>query len=235
MKVQLIVFVCALSMLGFPAMASVISYGDLPGGPGEVSFLGIEEGSITDPLPLFGAPTRVGNTLLFFPTTFASFSTSNMSDVTSGTLKMQIDAAEGQWLTTILINEIGDYSLLGLDAQASISGLLTITDLVHGTLLYDALTVAPGMNGVFSTANDDSNGAWTATTTIALPSVNDMDNRTNSIMIVFNNTLQTSAGENSTAFIQKKPTRKSITVETPEPATLALLVLGSIALLRRKH
>ena len=77
------------------------------------SFLNIQESSATDPLPLFGEPVVSGNELLFDPQTFSSFSEGLAADVTDSHLTMTITAASS--IKTIVLNEEGDYTLIGAE------------------------------------------------------------------------------------------------------------------------
>jgi hypothetical protein len=227
---KIMVVMALLLAAALPATAATINYGDFGGGPGQVTFASVTESSITDTLPLFGAPTAIDNSLFFFPNSFASSSSNGSADTTAGTVSMTITASNGGVIPGILISEVGDYSLLGPDAQASVLGLLTVTDLVHGTVLFDSLAVLPGTNGVFSTGNGDTNGLWTGIVFVPLLVP------TSSVEVLFNNDLQTSAGLQSSAFIQKKPISLEITVPTPEPATMALLAAGGlVAVIRRRR
>ena len=70
------------------AMGAPTNYGDLNGI--HIIFEQVTESSLTDPVPLFGTPTAVGDVLQFDPTQFTSSSTGGGSDSTDGTLTMTI-------------------------------------------------------------------------------------------------------------------------------------------------
>jgi len=215
------------------ASAAVINYGDFPGvGPGEVSFLNVTENSTTDPTPLYGAPTRVGNQLLFFPNSFTSYSANGTADTTSGTLQMIIQAPQGMFLQIIVINEIGDYSLLGWGTDgtsAGVSGLLTVTDLTPGTngtasAMLNVLPASP------YTLPGDTAGEF-----IGSEIIDPSGKNITKVQINFNNILQTTSEFGTTAFIEKKFLGTSIEVFVPEPATLSLLALGGAILIHRRR
>ncbi len=216
---------CALTK----AVAAPIDYGDFIGmNPGEVDFLMVRENSITDPTPLFDAPVRVGNRLVFTPLTFASFAANGSADATVGTLSMRIRAEVGQFLKEIIIRETGDASLLGIGnaaTAATINGLMTLTDINPGThnTFTDQLESNPA--APYRLPND-SFVEFVAETVIDLTGLNIRE-----VILNFNNILQTTSQPGTTSFIQKK----TITIIVPEPASLALLCMGSVVLLRRSR
>ncbi len=218
------------------AQADSINYGDFfQVGPGAVHFLNVTEASATDPYPandpLYGAPIVDANRLIFTPLTFASFAANGMADTTSGTLSMIIRADVGQFLNSIFIRETGDFSLLGVGTpatSATINGLLTITELAPGssptiTSTLDVLPDAP------YALPDDMEGEFVATTEIDISGLGITE-----VVLNFNNNLQTTSEAGTVSFIAKKTVVITVNPEIPEPATLSLLAISGVVLLRRR-
>jgi hypothetical protein len=203
------------------ARAASILYGDFAGAT--LTFQGVTESSITDGLPLYGAPTAAGDSLSFSPT-FAS-GAAGSSDTTSGTLSITIQANPGEFLQQILVAESGVYAFTNSlaqpaapTAQANVSGLLTVTDLANGTGVRTAVLVAlPG--GTFTgTGAGSEGGSWSASAAIDLTGLG-----LTRVRVVFNNNLQTLADAGATASIAK---RQITITNTPEPTAALLLGLG---------
>ncbi|HWL95294.1 MAG TPA: PEP-CTERM sorting domain-containing protein [Phycisphaerae bacterium] len=209
--------------------AAPINYGDFVGlNPGEVDFLQVTENSITDPTPLYDAPTRVGDRLIFNPTGFASFAANGSADTTSGSLRMRIRADVGEFLKEILIVETGDTTLLGLGGFATastINGLMVVTDINPGTHVTqtDAMNVIPPAPYRLPA---DSFVEFTTETVIDLTGLNIVE-----VILNFNNNLQTTSQPGTTSFIQKK----TIEIIVPEPGTLGLLGMAAIFVLKRSR
>ena len=229
----LAVCVCATSVLGAP-----INYGDFMGT--DYAFESVREASATDPYPandpLFGAPFVDGNRLIFSPFTnglFTSFASNGNADTTSGTLSMIVRAVNVPFLTKIIIHETGDYSLLGAGTpatSATINGLLAVTEIEPGSspTMTAPLTVNPA--APYQLVAPATSGDFTASTELDLTGLGISE-----IILVFNNTLQTTSEttptSGTTAFIQKK----TIIIEVPEPATAGLLAFSGVAILLRRR
>lgn len=200
-----------------------------------VSFTQITEDSVTSTLPLFGAPTLIGDKLMFFPTRFASNSVNDQANTTSGTLKLVANAlAANAFIQNITIQEFGDWMLTGTgNASANVAGLLTVTDLDTSSVFTAPLTVTP--DGPFSLPNNS--GQFQAAAAINLPFDLGAGTGTKRAQIVFNNNLQTVAGPGTAAFIQKKVIAgPGVIIVIPEPATMSLLAVGGVlALIRRNR
>jgi hypothetical protein len=223
------------------SQASPINYGDRLGTtPSQVSFLGIVEDSGTDPnVVLYGAPRRVGNRLSFTPKAAFSSYSANGSESTSGTLTMEIVAPDGYFLEKIVIKEMGDYTLTGSgNASAVINGLMTVLDLddewadfIYQPIIVTPSGIAPANGGGRYTLPSYSFGIFNGVAEIDLTGLN-----IRHISFNFNNNLQTSAGPDSTAFIQKKQITDNVSIDVivPEPCTfLSLLTFGLLVLKRR--
>ncbi len=225
--------VCMVGAAAVPAWAEV-NYGDYLGtNPGDVDFLGISEDSPTDPLPLFGAPTRVGNQLLFFPQTFQSFSADGATDTTAGTLTVTVRADAGYYLDMLVIEEYGDYSVAGVGTSATfadVTATLTATDITPGTngVLVDVLAMSPA--GPYALPGDGS-GPFCGGAVIDLRGLGVTE-----VLVQFENVLQTSSEVGTTAYIGKRVIggpAVGISV-IPEPVSACVLLVGGVVLLRRR-
>lgn len=108
---------CA-AMVGGYASAGSISYGDfsdIP--PGVVMYLDVSESS--DNAPVFGAPTVTGNTIDWDPGAapanqfIASTGGAGGTDSIDGQLNFNLMTLPGTGLTSLFIDESGDYDLFG--------------------------------------------------------------------------------------------------------------------------
>lgn len=243
----------AVAVLGAaPLFAAPINYGDFIGST--VVFQSITEDSITDPLPLYGAPTVIGDQLDFGPTAFGSFSTNGGADITDGLLRGSITANDGYSLDSFSFTEFGDYTLLGGGGTAATAAYIgqtffvTITEVDGVALGVNAFTV--NASSVFTSDGDfflpDESGIavpWSGSGSIDLaaaladrkadfPQIT--GNAVTGIEFTSNNTLVTTSESGTVAFIQKKDVQLSI-VSIPEPASLSLIGLGASVLLRRRR
>jgi hypothetical protein len=220
--------VCILGLCVVPAAADSHAYGNLMGTDvGEVDFINITESSDTDPVPLFGPPTRSGNRLFFTPTNFTSAAEDGASDTTAGIMSMSVVADEGYYLAQITIMEMGDYLLTGIGSEA------TFAD-VSATLTVDPGNMVAGMGFTPSPpfVLPDS-GSYDGTVTIDLSGLN-----LTQIDLTFDNVLQTGSEAGTAASIQKNiGVLPSLDVTViPEPGCLCLLAVGAcLHLLRRKR
>lgn len=229
--------VLAVLVLSGVAQAAPINYGDYFGvASGEVDFINVREASATDPFPmhdpLYGAPIRDENRLIFTPLTFASFAANGAADTTSGTLSMIIRADAGQFLDSIFIHETGDFSLAGVGTpatSATINGLLTVTELAPGSspTMTSTLSVNPATPYALPA---DTDGEFTADTMIDVSGLGIRE-----IVLNFNNNLQTTSENGTVSFIQKKTIVITVNPPVPEPTTIALLSMGGVLLVRRRR
>lgn len=191
-----------------------------------IAFQNVTESSITDWLPLFGAPTVAGDGLVFAPSTGFVSQSSGGSDTTSATLSITLQAAHGQFLQNIVISESGTYAfstdvLTTAGGQVSISGLLTVTDLSNGTGVRTAnLLVTPSSSLVYAGPTQTFvDGTWTATASIDLSGLGITRAR-----VQLNNNLQSLS---SSTDVGAEVRKRAVTItNTPEPGTAALLAAG---------
>lgn len=177
---------------------------------------------------LFGSPTLVGgNTFLFTPSNFRAESLNGIAAIKSDRLEFGLLAHEGYTITGIQITEYGDYGIL-TSGKVSVSGTMFATNLDAFTILSNSFVSTPA--SPISTGM----GSWTAEAAIT------NINWTN-LKIVLNNNLMAISSPGSTSFIEKKIVGGAVAIELicdgpeiPEPATIAMLSIGSLALIGRK-
>ena len=81
-----------------------------------------------DDSTLFGSANVINNSIFFLPTNFKAESLNGAGIVsTNQTLNISITAKAGNVIENILIQESGDYKLIGTDASARVNGLLAVT------------------------------------------------------------------------------------------------------------
>jgi hypothetical protein len=210
-----------------PVLANTIEYGDF--NANGTMYKDVKESSVTDSVPLFGTPEIAGTKLVFWPLVFTSYSASGSADTTSGTLQLKIYAPQGQYLDQIMIKEIGDYTITGnagVGTTATVNGFVVASDLPENNQMFtDVLDIV--MTPVMDVPSNEF-GTFEGSAMLDLRGMG-----ISAIMLTFNNNLQTSSESATTSLIQKK--RIEIT-HVPEPATVALIMLGAVpALLKRRQ
>lgn len=244
-----------LAILGFamPLNGAAINYGTYVGDT--VTFVDVTEDSITDPTPLFGAPLAVDDALVFSPTGFGATTSGGGVDITDGLLKMMMVAHAGQHIESIDFSERGDYTLAGVgtavtQVSATLQIFVTVLEIdgvavTPVTLTYGSpVTIfTPGPDGSYNLVADGGIGIiWTASVSIDLSGdlaalgIDFLGGATKA-NVSLDNTLLAISQHGSVAFIQKKQfDGVGIIVTTiPEPMTLSMLALGTLALIRRRR
>ncbi|MEM6313313.1 MAG: PEP-CTERM sorting domain-containing protein, partial [Planctomycetota bacterium] len=131
---------------------------------------------------------------------------------------------EGQDIEEITVTELGDYAINGTGSVFASGALFAVGEGLPLAGLADALDVDPAMP-VLGTGS----GLYSGTATLVFPEGISM------VTLVFNNILQAEAGPGSSAFIQKKTAGFDIDIVIPEPATLGLVGLAGLPLMRRRR
>lgn len=241
----------AVSLMPTTASAGTFSWGDIAGD--DVMFLNVTENndeasSLFAPMPGTGGPVALGNSLHLDPQGFASQSSNYSSDLIDGTLSTVIMAGPGGSIESMMITELGDYSLGGLvagQATAEVGAAFFWTVLEIDNAAVNLATQATNLilgtgggpnGGKYARPGDDGTAViWSGTASIDLRAFLDsMENEGNvtKVRLTFDNTLQTAADQVSNAFIKKKSIDIDVDIVpgVPEPTTALLLGLGVVML-----
>jgi hypothetical protein len=215
---------CALGLFISNARGAGIPWGNTNGSsPG---FFSWQNGN--NETNLFGDPLPIGNTLVFFPSNFKAVSTGGTPDSKFDKINVDILADGAQNITEIRIHEIGDYSILGQGASASVVGTLVVTPIISNGVIppsFNGLAINPAMPVT-------SGGApWTGNASVTFSVANGVKK----IHLTLDNILSATSDADSTATIDKKLTQGIIIEVIPEPATIGMLLCGAPMLLRRRR
>jgi hypothetical protein len=197
----------------------------------------IVETSVTNPLPMFGAPSAgAGNTMTFPMPSFTATASDNAVDLVAGALEFTFDADPGLFVNTLSIFESGAYDVTGAGGTVSVSGALTLRyfdDLTQQFVtLADPihLVVSPGgvPGGAFP-VDSTGMGTWLGA---ALIDLGGLGIQSSHVILAMDNILAASALPSGTVTISKD----ELTINTtliPEPASVALMGMGLALIFRR--
>jgi hypothetical protein len=167
---------------------------------------------------LFGSPTVVGNTFIFFPSNFQAQAANGQASITSDRLSFTLMAKPGVQIQGITISEAGDYSILG-SGTVSATGALFATNLNQFGIQSDTLHTTP----TFPQGTDSFlTGLWSGYSSVTLP------NGWTKVQVVANNIPE----------IDKKVVGADVVIGViiPEPTTISLFGIGgAMWLLRRSR
>jgi hypothetical protein len=250
----------ALSFLCLAGAANALSHPDVF--TYNWAFTGITETTVdvtglglpADPALLFGAPSGVGESLVFFPPAFTALAGNGSFDLTGSQLQFMITAnSPANIIDEITIQEFGDAlftdpfnnGTTGTSTVLSMAGAITVLEVngigIAPLIIPFVATYSVGQvgnNSVLDVVNNPGTTLWTGTALIdvaaALVGASIAGDATK-VMVSLDNDLWAFSEPGSpfgtTAKLQKKVT-SGIVVSIPEPASLALLVLSSLGLAR---
>lgn len=207
-----------------PAVEAGVIY-NLTGG----TVTDLTESSATDPTPLFGDPVVVGDSLTFSTGPFAAAQAGVGSDITAGQLSFVIQADPGLFIESISLDEIGDFLMLGNTAEVTAGGTLVATVLnpLIGGFVSNPIDFDPVMP-----LTGTGSGIWSGSSTVILTQLD-----ATRVRVDLDNVLIAKADVPAdAAFIDKKALTVNVTFaesNIPEPATLAVLGIGLLAVVRR--
>jgi hypothetical protein len=239
------------------AHSAPINYGNFSGAT--VDYLDVTEdaNSAGDFPPLFGPPSVSGDSLDFDPVGFSASATGAAgNDLTDGNLKFMVAAHAGKAINNIQLAEAGDLTLLGFGTDATFVGVtaLGVIDIseVDGVGIPViskpfALSFSPS-GGTFGLATDGGggplfNGTWSGSLAIDINQILTDENQpfnfgATKISINLDNSLTALSELGTFSLIAKKHFGGlSVTVNIPEPSTLALfgtMMMGVLVFRRAK-
>lgn len=224
MRSKLLMAVCALTLIGLVsggASASNIPWSNPSGSTDDFFwFNGRTDNG------LFGSPTVVGNSFVFFPSNFKAESTNGVADQISDRLAFTLVMKPLVELVGVVMSEAGDYSILGIGTVNAQGGLF-VRNLDGPGLVGAPMTTNPVMP--HSALASDA-GLWNGTASAFVPPGWTM------VEVVFNNVLQATSEPGTAASIEKKVAEPMmLTLVIPEPASAGMLLLGAGALLIRRR
>jgi hypothetical protein len=245
----------AASLITTAVQAATIIYGNFGPVPPGISFLGVREGSGTDPVPLYGPPTPFTIGLDFDPIAFVATSANGGADITDGQvdilpLQGSIVGTAVKGIGTIKVDEAGDYTLAGAGGPAtSVFGGAIIRAKVteiNGVTLAIPISLTPS-NATFSDALPGQVvvGPWAVSTTLNVQTQLaglgfNANQAATKVEVTINNSLVATSEPNSVAFIAKKDFQITVTTDdgiVPEPSTFAMagLALCGLGFASRKR
>ncbi len=178
---------------------------------------------------LFGSPTIVGNSFVFFPSGFRAQSVNGVPDARADRLSVDLTAIAGFFFTHVVIEEFGDYAVAGPQGGfVNVLGVLRVTDLIGGGVHNGPLVTNPPMP-VFAGA-----GAWTGLASVDVSNELPVWRRINVQM--FNEVIAVSV-PGGVAYIEKKVVGAGVRIRiipTPGSAALLLSAAGVAAFRRRR-
>ncbi|MEM8875947.1 MAG: PEP-CTERM sorting domain-containing protein [Planctomycetota bacterium] len=210
---------CAALGLSGAAFASPVPWSQPDGSTANFDYSGGQSDN-----GLFGDPIVTDEGLIFTPVGFIASATDGGAQVTSDRLQVTITAPDGQDIDQISVTELGDYAILGSGSVFASGALFAVGEGLPLAGIADALDVDPAMPILV-----ESSGLYEGTATLEFPE------GITEVTLVFNNILQAEAGPNSSALIQKKTAGFDIDIVIPEPASVGLLGVAGLGLLRRRN
>jgi hypothetical protein len=238
---------CAVAVLGVSRMAQAsIDYGNFFGP--NVEYEQVTESSATNPLPLYGPPTVIANSITFSPPDFSAMSTNGGApDITDGHLNTTIVGLGSTTLDQLDFSDAGDYTLEGSGTSATSTSvaapvILRVTALngvaVNPIEFTANLTFTP-TGGTFTLPGSAGTGVlWNGTLDFNLDSAlagAGYSGQATSVIVDLDNTLTAFSQTGTVAFIEKKAFDGVTITPVPEPTCLGLLTLGGCSLLARRR
>jgi len=230
------------------AMAASHNFGDFL--DTSVGYLQVTTASPTDPTgEPFGTPTLSGDSLVFSPPAFAAESAGGGTDSITGSLATTVVGLEDMGISTLEVQDAGDYTLVGSGTTATnvtLSSPVTVTILAVNNLsvtpivIPTSITFSPSSS--FDLIDNPGGSIWTGDLNVNLASAilgaGDSGTAT-SVNLSISDTLTASSEAGSIAQIEKKA-RDVISITTtvqavPEPTSIGLLAIAGGSLLKRRR
>jgi len=217
----------------------------------DVAYVDITETS-DDPLPLYGAPIAIGNSLSFFEPSspnpslgFSAQASGDSGDITDGFLNLTIWAKPSKAISSISFSEGGDYTMSTLgDSMAQVSATMNVNELrileVDGNVLGSPIVLQDIQNATFILPPDASSAQWDLSKTFDLDAAlnNALQNfalGATKLTVKVNNTLTALSQPGSAAGIFKKDFDIDVETRVPEPTSLVLAAFSLIGVLATRR